>query len=150
MLFRSVGVVYEVNLREMFYAWKGSAAYLNGREITVSKTDRMENALIGIGFPYSALGNEDGFIDKMVYYQLHTNGVRRLGSAAADIVYTACGRFDAFTHLKLSPWDVAGGALIAMQAGARVTDYSGGDNFLFGREIIVSNPYIYEEFKQRV
>ena len=83
-------------------------------------------------------------------YQLHTNGVRRLGSAAADIVYTACGRFDAFTHLKLSPWDVAGGALIAMQAGARVTDYSGGDNFLFGREIIVSNPYIYEEFKQRV
>lgn len=86
----------------------------------------------------------------MVYYQLHTNGVRRLGSAAADIVYTACGRFDAFTHLKLSPWDVAGGALIAMQAGARVTDYSGGDNFLFGREIIVSNPYIYEEFKQRV
>ena len=145
-----VGVVYEVNLREMFYAWKGSAAYLNGREITVSKTDRMENALIGIGFPYSALGNEDGFIDKMVYYQLHTNGVRRLGSAAADIVYTTCGRFDAFTHLKLSPWDVAGGALIAMQAGARVTDYSGGDNFLFGREIIVSNPYIYEEFKQRV
>ena len=66
-----VGVVYEVNLREMFYAWKGSAAYLNGREITVSKTDRMENALIGIGFPYSALGNEDGFIDKMVYYQLY-------------------------------------------------------------------------------
>ena len=74
---------------------------------------------------------------------ISTNGVRRLsGSAAADIVYTACGRFDAFTHLKLSPWDVAGGALIAMQAGARVTDYPAGDNFLFGRDYRLESVYL--------
>lgn len=145
-----VGVVYEINMREMFYAWKGSDAFLNGRKISVSSTAKLENSLIAVGFAYSALANEDGFLDKMAWFQQNTNGIRRLGSAAADLVYTACGRFDAFMQVKLSPWDVAGGALIAKQAGAVVTDYSGGDNFLFGREIIAANPNIYEEFKQHV
>lgn len=145
-----VGVVYEINMKEMFYAWKGSDAYLNGRKISVSTTDKLENSLIAVGFAYSVQANENGFMDKMAWFQQNTNGIRRLGSAAADLVYTACGRFDAFVQTRLSAWDVAGGALIAKQAGAVVTDYKRGDNFLFGGEIIVTTPKIYEEFKQHV
>ncbi len=141
-----VGVIYEVTLGEMFYAWKDSDAYLNGRKITVSKVDQLENALIAIGFSYSALTGSEGFLDKIAWYQLHTDGIRRLGSAAADLAYFACGRVDAFTHVRLSPWDVAAGALIAERAGAVVTDFSGGRNFIFGGEIVAANPMLYDEF----
>lgn len=124
-----VGVVYEVTRDEMFYAWRGSYAYLNGERIVVSQTDRLENSLIAIGFAYGTVSKTDGFIDSLIRFQNTTNGVRRLGSAAADLAYVACGRFDAFFHEGLSPWDVAAGALVAMQAGARVTDYGGGNGY---------------------
>lgn len=93
-----VGVVYEVTRDEMFYAWRGSYAYLNGERIVVSQTDRLENSLIAIGFAYGAVSKTDGFIDSLIRFQNTTNGVRRLGSAAADLAYVACGRFDAFFH----------------------------------------------------
>ncbi len=105
-----VGVVYEVTRDEMFYAWRGSYAYLNGERIVVSQTDRLENSLIAIGFAYGTVSKTDGFIDSLIRFQNTTNGVRRLGSAAADLAYVACGRFDAFFHEGLSPWDVAAGA----------------------------------------
>lgn len=146
-----VGVVYEVTLREMFYAWKGSEAYLNGAPIRVSATQELENALIAIGFSYNPTKLElADFLEEAAYFQRHTNGIRRLGSAAADLVYVACGRFDAFYHARLSAWDVAAGALIALQAGAVVTDYKGGDNYVFGCEIIASTPAIYDEFKKHI
>lgn len=145
-----MGVVYEITLREMFYTWKGAKSYLNDKEISVSKIQSMENALIAIGFSYATLSEVDDFLDSISFFQKNTNGIRRLGSAAADLAYVACGRFDAFCHVRLMPWDVAAGALIARNAGAAVTDYSGGDNFVFGGEIIASNPYIYPEFKKHV
>lgn len=141
-----VGVVYEITLGELFHAWKGSDAYLNGRKITASDTTRLENALIAIGFSYSTIKEIDVFLDEIAYFQKNTNGIRRLGSATADLVYVACGRFDAFEQVNLSPWDVAAGALIARRAGAVVTDHKGGDDYLFGRSIVAAAPGIYGEF----
>ncbi|MEG1635384.1 MAG: inositol monophosphatase family protein, partial [Rikenellaceae bacterium] len=77
-------------------------------------------------------------------------GFRRIGSAAADLAYIAAGRFDGFAQFNLQAWDVAAGALIAMRAGARVSDYSGGDDYIFGKEIIASNPHIYEDYKMLI
>lgn len=145
-----VGVVYEVTLREMFYAWKGSPAFLNGKEIRVAKTDRLANALVAVGFSYNTSLEVDDFMGAIAYFQRHTNGIRRIGSAAADLAYLACGRFDAFFQTKLAAWDVAAGALIAQAAGARVTDYRGGNDFLFGQEIIACAPGLYDELKEQV
>ena len=145
-----VGVVWEVTLRECFYAWKRSKAYMNGNEISVSKVDSLENALVAIGFSYATLLEVEDYLDMIAYYQKNTDGIRRIGSATADLVYVACGRVDAFAQVKLAAWDVAAGALIARQAGAVVTDYSGGNDYIFGREIIAANPSIYEAFKKHV
>src|SRR5207344_1189136 len=76
----------------------------------------------------------------------NSHGVRRLGSAAVDLVYVACGRFDGFYEYNLNPWDVAGGALVVKEAGGMVTDFEGGNNFLFGKEIIASNTLIHQEY----
>ncbi len=145
-----LGVIYEVTRDELFYAWRGSYAYLNGIRIQVSKATKLENSLIAFGFSYELLSKESGFIDSLIELQNTTNGIRRVGSAAADLAYLACGRCDAFFHAKLSPWDVAAGALIAQQAGARVTDYSGGNNYLFGRQIIACTPAVYDEFRSKI
>ena len=141
-----VGVIYEVTLREMFYAWEGSPAYLNGRPIRVSQVKSVDKALVAIGFSHSAIANVEQYLDNVAYFQKNSDGIRRTGSAAANIAYVACGRMDAFSQEKLSPWDVAAGALIARQAGARVTDFAGGDNYIFGRQITVANPNLYDEF----
>ena len=75
-----------------------------------------------------------------------SHGLRRLGSAATDLAYVACGRFDGFFEYSLSPWDVAAGAMIIQEAGGKIADFQGGNNWLFGREIIASNDLIFEEF----
>ncbi len=142
-----VGVVYEVTLKELFYAWKGSDAYLNGRRIEVSRVATLENSLVAVGFSYSLMLDQmDRFLQQVAYYQKNTNGIRRLGSSTADLVYVACGRFEAFCQAKLSPWDVAAGALIVERAGGVVSDYSGGSNYVFGCEIVATNKLVYKEF----
>jgi myo-inositol-1(or 4)-monophosphatase len=145
-----VGVIYEIWMKEAFYAWKGSKAWLNGKEIAVSKTPDIKDSLIATGFPYHNFDRMKGFMDTINYFFNHTHGVRRLGSAATDLAYVACGRFDGFYEYNLSPWDVAAGVLIVKQAGGRVTDFSGGDNFIFGREIVAGNKDIFEGFLQDV
>lgn len=141
-----VGVVYETWLKETFYAWKDSKAYLNGKEIRVSKTEFIKDALIATGFPYHNFDRIKGFMETIDYFFNNTHGVRRLGSAATDLAYVACGRFEGFYEYNLSPWDVAAGALIVKQAGGRVSDFRGGDKFLFGREIVAGNKDIFEAF----
>lgn len=142
-----VGVVYEVTMKELFYAWKDSDAYLNGRKISASKVAKLDNALIAAGFStYASPIESDDLAEQIGFYHQHSDGLRLIGSATAALVYVACGRLDAFSHGRLSSWDVAAGALIGQRAGAIVTDYSGGDNFVFGREIAASNPLIHEEF----
>jgi myo-inositol-1(or 4)-monophosphatase len=140
-----LGVIYEVMHNECFYAWEGGKAYLDGKEIQVTRTKDLMNSLLATGFPFKDFHLLDLYIDFLKYLMKHSRGVRRLGSAAADLAYVACGRFDAFYEYNLSPWDVAAGAFIVKQAGGKVTDFSGGNNFLFGKEIIASNPAIIDE-----
>jgi len=141
-----VGVIYEIWMKEAFYAWKDSKAFLNGKEISVSKTRDIKESLIATGFPYHNFDRIKGFMDTIDYFFNNTHGVRRLGSAATDLAYVACGRFDGFYEYNLSPWDVAAGALIVERAGGRVSDFRGGDHFLFGREIVAGNKDIFEGF----
>lgn len=145
-----VGAVYEITLKEMFWAWKGSDAYLDGKPFRTSEVDSMEHALVAVGFSYSALEGIPGFLDTVASYQRNTDGIRRLGSATADLVYVACGRVDAFCQVNLAPWDVAAGAFIAQRAGAVVSDNSGGGDFIFGKQIVAAAPGIYEEFMKTI
>ncbi len=141
-----LGVVYEINLQECFYAWKGGGAYLNGFEISVSNKKGLKDSLLATGFPYQDFDRMDSYIELFKHLMQQTHGIRRLGSAAVDLAYTACGRFDGFYEYGLNPWDVAGGAIIVMEAGGSVCDFSGNDNFIFGKEMIANNTLISEEF----
>ncbi|MFI3266643.1 MAG: inositol monophosphatase family protein [Rikenellaceae bacterium] len=145
-----VGVVYEITLDEMFTAVKGEPAYLNGKQIKVSNTKELDNSLISVGFTYDSDKEVEQMAEDLVFFQKHSHGARRIGSSTANVVYTACGRFDLFFKTNLKPWDVAAGALIAKQAGAIVEDYSGGDNYIFGKQILCCTPHIYNEVKQRI
>lgn len=143
-----LGVVYEIVADECFYASKGSKAYLNEKEISVSKTAQVKGALIATGFPYSEFGRMEAFMETMVYLFHHSHGVRRLGSAAADLAYVACGRYDAFYEYNLKPWDVAAGAFIVQQAGGKLGDFNGGGDYIYGKEVVAANSHVYEEFRE--
>jgi myo-inositol-1(or 4)-monophosphatase len=141
-----LGVVYEVNLDECFYAWEGSKAYMNGTEICVSKTENLSGSLIATGFPYYDYSRMDEYMEVFRHFMKNTRGLRRLGSAATDLAYVACGRFEGFYEYSLQPWDVAAGAFLVQQAGGKVTDFSGGKNFVFGRELVAGNSVCFNEF----
>ena len=139
-----MGVVYEVGRDECFYAWKDGGAYLNGEPIHVSKRSDIHDTLLATGFPYNDFSKMDSYMEFLEWTMKNARGVRRLGSAATDMAYVACGRFDAFWEYDLKPWDVAAGAVIVKEAGGTVTDYKGGNNYLFGREIVAGNGLIDE------
>lgn len=141
-----LGVVYEIGLNEMFCAWKDSPAFLNGKEIKVSESSRSEDALIGTGFPYYDFDRLENYIDVLRHLMKTTRGLRRMGSAAVDLSYVAAGRFDAFFEHALHAWDVAAGAFILQQAGGKVTDFNGGNNWLYGGEIIAASKNYFPEF----
>ncbi len=141
-----LGVVYEITQDECFYAWKGSKAYLNGKEISVTTAATTSDSLIATGFPYSAMEMLDPFIVSMRYFMIHSHGLRRLGSAATDMAYVAAGRFDAFYEHGLKPWDVAAGTIIVRQAGGKVSDFNGTDRFLFNGELVAANGAYFGEF----
>ena len=145
-----VGVVFEIGFRDMFYAWKGSKAFMNGKEIHVTRTGKVRDSLIATGFPYTNFSRMNGFMETMDYFMKNSHGLRRLGSAATDIAYIACGRFDAFYEYGLNAWDVAAASLILKQAGGKVSDFKGGDNYLFGGEIVASNAQIFDEFQKLI
>ena len=145
-----LGVVYEICRDECFFAWKGSKAYLNGDEIRVSDTTDMHNALLATGFPYSNFSQLDSYMGLLKWTMTEARGVRRLGSAATDLAYVACGRFDVFFEYDLKPWDVAAGAFIVQQAGGKIADFNRGESYLFGGEIIASNAPLFAEMQQKV
>ena len=140
------GVVYEIGLDECFYAYEKGGAFLNDKQIRVSKAIKIKDSLIATGFPYYDYSRIDNFMKSLNYFIQNSHGVRRLGSAATDLVYVACGRLEAFYEYSLSPWDVAAGAFIVQEAGGKICDFSGTDNWLFGKEIIAANPQVYDEF----
>lgn len=143
-----LGVVYEMGLDECFYAWKGGPALMNGEPISVSDNATVADSLIATGFPYTNYSLIGNFMETLDFFMKNSHGLRRLGSAAADLAYVACGRFDAFYEYNLKPWDVAAGAFLVQQAGGKVSDFSGGNNYLFGKEIVCGNSLMFAEMQE--
>lgn len=140
-----IGVVYEVNKNECFYAWKGSRAYLNGNEIKVSNCKAINESLLATGFPYYDFSKQAAYIALFTELMKSCHGLRRLGSAAVDLAYTACGRFDGYYEYNLNPWDVAAGILIVRQAGGDVVNFKGGQECMNSRELLATNGKITAE-----
>lgn len=141
-----LGMVYDPNRKEMFYAWKGGGAFCNGRPIGVSKRSGLSESLIATGFPYVSTARLREHFAVVDYLQRHSRGVRRWGASAIDLVYVACGRFDAYFEYSLFPWDVAAGILIIGEAGGKVTDYKGNSGEYSGREVLATNGKLHEVF----
>ncbi|KPJ61607.1 MAG: histidinol phosphate phosphatase [Latescibacteria bacterium DG_63] len=140
-----LGVVYNPNLDELFTATLNGGARLNGKKIGVSKTRSLTRSLLATGFPYDIRESRDNNLNHFSAFALRAQAVRRAGSAALDLCYLACGRFDGFWELKLSPWDVAAGSLIVTEAGGRVSDFSGGEFDIFSKEMLASNGRIHNQ-----
>lgn len=134
-----LGVVYEINLDECFYAWRDAPAYLNGNEIKVSNNATVGGSLIATGFPYYDFEKQPAYIALFTELMKSCHGLRRLGSAAVDLAYTACGRFEAFYEYNLNPWDIAAGVVIVRQAGGNVVNFKGGDEVLNSRQLLATN-----------
>ncbi len=134
-----LGVVYSPKTGEKFHAEKGKGAYLNEKKIQVSDVELLKDSLLVTGFPYGSKDNYDHCIDHFVNFIKLGLPVRRLGSAAIDICYLACGRFDGFWEVNLNPWDVAAGCLILLEAGGKVTDFIGELYSIYGKQILASN-----------
>lgn len=141
-----LGVVYGIMQDECFYAVKGYGAHLNGRPIMVSKAAELSQSLLATGFPYYDYDRLDAFIVLFRWCMQHTRGLRRLGSAAIDLAYVACGRFEGFFEYGLHAWDVAAGVLLVEEAGGKVTDFQNGENYIFGKELVATNRKIHDEF----
>jgi len=142
-----LGIVYEINKDECFYAIEGESAFLNEKEIHVSPANALKDSLLATGFPYYNFEKMPTYLTILDNFMQKTHGLRRMGSAAVDLAYVACGRFEGFFEYNLNAWDVAAGAFIVQQAGGKVTDFRGGKDYLFGREIIAAG-LVHEEMKQ--
>jgi myo-inositol-1(or 4)-monophosphatase len=146
-----LGVVYDPMRDEMFAGERGKGAWLNGREIHVSKATELQKSLLVTGFPYDAWNTRQDNFDNFVRFAKLTQGVRRLGSAALDVSYVGAGRFDGFWELSLNPWDVAAGGLIAREAGAIVTNVNGGEDYLSApQSIVAAAPNIHAIILERI
>ncbi len=145
-----LGVIYEIALDECFYAWQGGGAFLNGNKIETSKISKIQGSLFATGFPYTRFEHMDRFMQSMEYFMVNSHGLRRLGSAATDIAYVACGRFEGFYEYGLNSWDIAAGIIILLEAGGKVSDFKGNPECLFGNEFVASNPYVFNEFLESI
>jgi len=141
-----LGVVYEVNKDECFSATKGGGAFLNGSPIQVTKVQHLRDSLMCTGYPYTDFGLLQVYLQMLGAFMGKSHGVRRLGSAAADLAYVAAGRFEGFFEYNLKPWDVAAGILLVQEAGGRVSQFNGspGDP-VFGKETLATNGLIHDE-----
>ena len=144
------GVVYVITSDEMFSARKGGGAFLNGQAIKVSETSSIKDMLVGTGFPFKDYSRLDGYLETLEYFIRNTHGVRRMGSAAVDLAYLACGRFDSFFEYNLNPWDVTAGIVLIREAGGKVSTFGGDELHVSGREIVATNGTIHDRFLQIV
>lgn len=145
-----LGVVYHVVRKECFHAIKDDNAYCNGKLIRVSAIPTLQQSLLATGFPYYHLDKRDNYLDIIKDFLERTHGIRRLGSAAIDLAYVACGRLEGYFEYNLNPWDVAAGILIVEQAGGKVTDFRGGDDCLFGGQLCAGNNLMHPEMLELV
>lgn len=139
-----LGVVYDPYRDELFFAEKGGGAFCNGKAITVSKHASPNHCLIATGFPFKEKGLIERYLSVLSSIFMAVSGIRRTGSAALDLTYVACGRFDGFFELQLSLWDIAAASIIVREAGGKITDFEGHENRLLSGNIIASNALIHE------
>ena len=116
---------------------------MNAEPVKVSETHELADSLLATGFPFREFEVIERFNSIFTELMRKTRGLRRLGSAAVDLAYVACGRFDAFFEFNLNAWDVAAGTLIVREAGGMVTDFKGRDDYIYGKQILASNPYVH-------
>lgn len=133
-----VGVIHEINRNECFYAWKDGGAYCNDQPIRVSPITQLSESLLATGFPYRDFDKIPAYLEIIKTLMQHTHGLRRMGSAAVDLAYVAIGRFQGFFEYNLNAWDVAAGALLVKEAGGIVTSFDGGNDFVFGKQIVAA------------
>jgi len=141
-----LGVVLEIDRREMFTAIRHEGCKLNGKPVSVSRVDRASDAMIATGFPTRDYTTPylEAYLRVLGSMMVQCQSVRRMGSAAADLAYVACGRFDGFFEIGLAPWDSAAGSLLVREAGGWVTDFTMNEDFLFGAQVLASNSRIHE------
>ncbi len=144
------GIVYIPALGECFHAVQGDGAFLNGQAIRVSEAPDLSQSLLATGFPYTDFHGTEAYLQVLRDFMQQTRGLRRMGSAAIDLAYTACGRFEGFFEYGLAPWDVAAGALLVQEAGGRVSDFDNGNHYLFGKTIIAAAPAIHREMQPQI
>ncbi|MBI2213194.1 MAG: inositol monophosphatase [Acidobacteria bacterium] len=141
----TAGVVYEPLRENVFVAERGSGAFLNGTRLKVSDRTSVDGSFLTTGFPFRAMEHVEKYVSIFRDVICVCKGVRRPGSAALDLAYTAAGVFDGFFELHLSPWDVAAGALLVREAGGLVSDFSGGERFWERGNIVGATPGVHRE-----
>lgn len=139
-----IGAVYNPVINELFFAEQNKGAYLNGKSIRISNTPILSSSLLATGFYYYKGKRLTEAINKFSVLKQKCTGVRRYGSAAIDLSYTACGRFDGYWERDLSPWDVAAGYLIVKEAGGIISNYNGKECTVYDKEIMASNGLIHD------
>ncbi len=144
------GVIYDPLREELFEARRGEGAWLNGQPIAVSRTHLLERALVATGFPYDIRERLPETLARLGRMLGTTQGVRRAGSAALDMGYVACGRFDGFYEENLKPWDTAAGLLLIREAGGRITTFSGGPYDIFSPNLLASNGVLHDQLLQNL
>ncbi len=144
------GIVYNPMSGEFFFAEKGKGAYLNDKKISISKEDNLYKSLLVTGFPYDTSNNRHKPVKVFAEFVNSDIPVRRLGSAALDLCWTACGRFDGFWEYNLNPWDVAAGYLIMEEAGGVVTDFEGNNFSVYKKEILATNGLIHNHMLRMI
>lgn len=140
-----LGIVFDPTREELFTARRGMGAERNGQTITVSRERQLSKSLLATGFPYDIRESEINNLDHFARLAVRAQAVRRCGSAALDLCYTACGRFDGFWEMKLAPWDMAAGALMIEEAGGTITDFGGAPFSHRGREMLATNGLIHDQ-----
>jgi myo-inositol-1(or 4)-monophosphatase len=139
------GCIYNPNLDECFTAERGKGVYLNDKNISPSSTPKLSDSLLTTGFPYDIRDSEKTNLNEFSAFALSAQAIRRAGSAALDLAYVACGRFDGYWEFKLAPWDTAAGVLLVEEAGGKLTNCQGGKFDIFKGEVLASNGQIHDE-----
>ena len=139
------GLVYDPNRDELFTATKGRGAFLNDRRIRVASRTRLEESLIGTGFPFRRIEDLDRYLVMLKAVMQKAAGLRRPGAAALDLAYVAAGRYDGFFEIGLAPWDVAAGSLMVPEAGGLIGDFAGDAKHVFAEEVVAGTPKVFAQ-----
>jgi myo-inositol-1(or 4)-monophosphatase len=146
----SQAVIYDPVRNDLFTASRGRGAFLNERRIRVTRRDKLQDALVGTGFPFRDFTHLDAYMGMFRDLVQKTAGLRRPGSAALDLAWVAAGRMDGFFEIGLNAWDIAAGCLLIMEAGGLVSDFAGNENFLQNGHVVAGNPKVFVQLLQAI